>query len=210
MLLYWPKQKDLHSPRTNVFEGLWRDLKEFWTRRPATAFYIVLLHPEPHTTSPCLGLTFVCRGRSFRELDEPQPFRHEEPSASYTEWEGVRRREKWWVSAEYFMGTHVQISTSVSAVPYKEGTTCHFFQWDERRRHRIKVPAFRDKEHPQKVAFLYRLYWYMGRADHIPLYLASPIVLSVRRGGDSKCQDHRAALTDYLLWPGLQFVSKHL
>lgn len=37
--------------------------------------------------------------------------------------------------------------------PYKEGIVCFLFQWDGLGRGR-KVPACRDREHPQRVAFL--------------------------------------------------------
>lgn len=110
MHLHWPKQKHLHSPRTSVFqagstiEGIL--IKETCHCPPA---------PWATQHQPMSGsLMLVCRKRSFGELDEPQPFRHEEPSASYPEWEGVRCGEKRWV----FMGTHVQSSTSVSSSLY--------------------------------------------------------------------------------------------
>lgn len=89
-------------------------------------------------------------------------------------------------------------SAPLSAAPFpiRKGPQRLLSQWDEQRLG-IKVPAFRDEQQHQRTAFLCSSQWYIGREN----CTLSPGALSVRTGGDSKCQDPRAALTDHPFWP---------
>lgn len=102
-----------------MFVRLAAPVKESWARRPTSTFCITLSHPNyplpAHVWAPYK--MFASRRRSLREFDEPQPLRHEEPPASYSEWEGVWCGEKRWVSAVRPSWGPTCRSAPVSTVP---------------------------------------------------------------------------------------------